>query len=454
MNNRIYADAVFLNGHIVTVDKTFSIAEAVAVRDGKILAVGKNEDILPLSGPQTDRIDLQGRTMLPGINDVHIHLALGGYCLLHGGKQEAVLTIQTQCTTEEIRKAYEAMFQYLLQRGVTSVTDGELGPRYNNERGGLAGSRSIGVLNDMMNEGSLPLRVGVMFSLGRNRGEDASLEWLSDRLPNLGWHSGFGNEWLRITGLKLFADGATGMKTALNYENYPDGTNGRLKYVGQTDEARHDELVKIVCLAHRCGFRVGIHCCGDKAVDAVADAYIAAQQEIPSESRDYFIHGDLITKECIERISHYSLGYSAFIPTLWAMGNDLKRAVPEQRRKHIYPLKSLMKAGVVCTAHTDFPFSPTDWRLGMQCCVLRQAVEGTEVWGTEEAISVEDAIKLYTINAAWQTGEENIKGSIEVGKLADFCVLGEDILTMDPHRIKDVPVAMTVVDGKIAYSAQ
>jgi predicted amidohydrolase YtcJ len=126
--------------------------------------------------------------------------------------------------------------------------------------------------------------------------------------------------------------------------------------------------------------------------------------------------------------------------------------VGENRSARQWPLKMLMKAGVHVAASSDTPVTYPNWRQGVQSALLREAKASGKVSGPEQRITVEEAIRMYTINGAWQDHMENIKGPIEVGKLADFCILDEDILTIDPHRIKDIPVLMTIVGGKIVYS--
>ena len=448
MLGNIYPDSIFYNGRILLMDAAFTIAGALAVRDGRILAAGTDEEIVPLAGPETEMIDLQGFTVLPGINDVHIHLAIGGCTLLGRDAGEDLLAVPELAADEEIRRSYERMFRFLTEHGVTSVTDGELGPRYDTERRGLAGCRSISVLNDMKNAGELPVRVGIMFSAGHHR-KALRMSWLEEYIPKMCFHTGFGDEWLRITGLKLFADGAPGMGNAFTRDPYPDGHRSGMITDGDTPEEQQQALIEMVRYAHRYGFRVGIHCTGDLAIDTVADAYIRAQEDIPGDTRDYIIHGDQITQECIEKISGRGIGYSAFLPAMWRLGEEQRRIVGEERCSRVYPLRSLTDAGVCCTAHTDFPFSNADWRLAVQVAVTRQSEDGAGVCAPDEALDIKEALRLFTSNAAWQTGEEDIKGTLEPGKLADMCVLGEDILTADPYRISEIPVMMTVLGGRV-----
>lgn len=201
MNQGLTADSIFVNGKVITVDSQFSIAQAVAVYGGKIVAVGTTEEVETLAGDGTQRVDLQGRTMLPGINDSHIHLSQSGLLLGKGLNRGQVMMREEPWTPEGLREAYRTAWDTCCKLGVTSVTDGDLGTKGNGERGGACGTLSLRILNDMHNAGELPVRVNVMLSFGPDHGDD-QLEHLTDILPNLGWHSGFGDRKLRIAGLK------------------------------------------------------------------------------------------------------------------------------------------------------------------------------------------------------------------------------------------------------------
>lgn len=127
--------------------------------------------------------------------------------------------------------------------------------------------------------------------------------------------------------------------------------------------------------------------------------------------------------------------------------------VGEERAAYEWPFRTVLDAGAALTFSSDLPVTYPDWRQGVQSAVLREAVGSGKVSGPDQRVTREEAIRGYTINGAWQDRMENIKGSIGVGKLADFCILGEDILTVDEHKIKDIPILMTIVDGKIVHDA-
>jgi predicted amidohydrolase YtcJ len=125
--------------------------------------------------------------------------------------------------------------------------------------------------------------------------------------------------------------------------------------------------------------------------------------------------------------------------------------VGDERAAYEWPARTVLDAGVKLTSSSDAPVTYPNWRLGVQAAVLRESLGSGKVSGPEECITVEEAIRTYTINGAWQDGMEDIKGSIEVGKVADFCVIDRDILEIDPHQIGDISVIMTIVGGQIVF---
>jgi len=124
----------------------------------------------------------------------------------------------------------------------------------------------------------------------------------------------------------------------------------------------------------------------------------------------------------------------------------------EKRAAWHWPLKSLFEAGVRVTNSSDASVTYPDWRQGVESAVLRKDKATGEVIGVDQCITVEQAIRSYTINGAWQDHQDYVRGSIEVGKLADFTIIGEDILTIDPNRIHGIPIVSTIVGGKTVYS--
>jgi predicted amidohydrolase YtcJ len=336
--------------------------------------------------------------------------------------------------TDEERKTgiLNAMAE-LNSLGITCVTEPGLGPDI------------IRIYTDLYNRGKFTLRVNCMISGG------PSLTTVKDVVDHVGTGTGFGSEWLRISGFKLLADGIPPSKTAFMYEDYIGGGHGQLLVEGETDEERYDMLISMIKYASARGFQVGVHVTGDRGIDACVNGYIAALAEHPWDARHYIIHTDYVTPECIKRMAKNNIGANVQSAIKWTIGNLMVGITGEKKAAYHWPLKSLFDGGVRVSNSSDASVTYPDWRQGVESAVLRKDKATGKVIGPEQCITVEQAIRSYTINGAWQDHQENIRGSIEVGKLADFTIIGDDILTIDPNRIHEIPILYTIVDGNTVY---
>jgi len=238
------------------------------------------------------------------------------------------------------------------------------------------------------------------------------------------------------------------------HEEYVGGGSGSLVIPGETDEERYNELINMIVHVHKQGFQLGIHATGGRAIDACVDGYIKALEEYPWDARHYVIHGDFITPECAKRMAKYNIGVAVQSGIKWTISDLMDTVVGEKRSAWQWPLRTLIDAGVHLSGGSDSPVSYPNWKQGIEAAVLRESKATGKVSGPEQCISREEAIRSYTIEGAWQDHMDNIKGSIEAGKLADLCVLDEDILTVEPHKIKDIRTIMTIIGGKIVYDAR
>jgi hypothetical protein len=197
---------------------------------------------------------------------------------------------------------------------------------------------------------------------------------------------------------------------------------------------------------------VGVHATGDRASDAVVDGFIKALRGKPGgDPRHYVIHGEFIGPQTAARMAEHRIGVS-MQPVIKVMISDFEPGiVGEKRAAYEWPMRTVLDAGVNLTSSSDCPVTYPNWRLGAKAAVLREALGSGRVSGPDECLGIEQLIRTYTINGAWQDHMEDLKGSIEVGKLADLCVLGEDILTVDPHKLDEIRVLMTIVGGKIVF---
>ena len=561
------ADLVILNGKVITVDKHFSIKQAVAVKEGSILAVGQDQEMRPLIGGNTKVLNLRGKPILPGINDSHMHgvflgstmppLALdlryptvksirdisdqlrkrvevskpgewihgfgwdpgyleeckgdlmrlptrreidpvspnnpvffidfSGHTLLAnseavrlagitkdtpnppGGEivkdpdtrevtgifkelsaQALVSKAVPLYTKGQKREAILSAIKCLNAEGITSYTDAALGPGGDNYGGGLMGADCIDVYKELYEEEKLTARVSIMMLFGEYGA--LSFDDLKKGLANSKIPEGWRNEWLRIPGVKIFADGIPPTKTAWMYEEYAGGGYGSLCVPGKTDEDKYNELSRMIVYSNKLGVQIAVHVTGERAVDATIESFVKAMQEKAGKDlRHYIVHGDFISNQTAKRMAEYNISVNVQPGIKWTISDYMDSLLGENRSARQWPLSMLIKTGVHVAASSDTPVTYPNWRQGVQSAILREAKGSGKVSGPEQRITIEEAIRMYTINGAWQDHMENVKGSIEVGKLADFCVLGEDILTIDPHKIKDIPVLMTIAGGKIVY---
>jgi len=564
--NVFAADSIYVNGKIITVDAKNTVAEALAVKDGKILAVGATGEIRELAGPGTEVVDLAGKTVVPGINDSHTHTAMYGSsrppltldlqypavqsiadikeavrrraaaikpgewirgngwdygylaeCLADRSReltrfdldevapanpvflvdfsqhrlvantlalelagitrdstttpgseivkdpatgdptgllvelpaQGLLMKVVPLFTKEEKRQAILSVMQSMNARGITSVTDAALGPGGTTFQGGMLGSECISVYNDLHNEDLLSLRVNVLYLFGAYGA--ISLDDFKASLPVIGVHSGFGDEWLKIGGIKLFADGIPQTKTAWLSEDYPDGGNGSLVMPGADHEERHQALLEMISFVHGNGFQCGIHAVGDRAIQSCIDGFVKAQEQDSQKLRHYLIHCDLISDADMERCAANDIGVAAQPILKWVFSDDVDTVLGLERSERQFPLRSLFDAGVHVSLSSDTPVTAPDWLQGVEAAVLRKSKASGTIRGPQYCITALEALRGYTMGGAWQDHMERRKGSLEPGKLADFCVLDQDILSVAADDIHALTNVGTVVGGRIVY---
>jgi predicted amidohydrolase YtcJ len=211
-------------------------------------------------------------------------------------------------------------------------------------------------------------------------------------------------------------------------------------------------MVRAVC-AQR--LQVAIHTTGDRAVSVALDALEAAARDGSPvrETRPYLIHAEQVKDRDFARAASLGAGFN-MQPTIQSLIADtIHLQLGQERAARDWPFRSCVKSGVPLMASSDLPVTYPNWREGVQAMVLREGVGSGKVNGADERLSLEDAIRAYTINGAWQDHMEQEKGSIEPGKLADFCVLDADITSVDPHEIKAIGVTTTIVGGKVVHKA-
>jgi len=199
--------------------------------------------------------------------------------------------------------------------------------------------------------------------------------------------------------------------------------------------------------------QVGVHAIGGRAIEATIDGFLQAEREEPKGLRHYVLHADFISDEYIKLAGQHSFGLGVQPILKWTFSDSMDKLVGIELSTRQFPLRTMLDAGVHLPAGSDAPVVYPSWQAGIQAAVLRESKATGTVRGPDQRITVEEAIRMFTIEGAWQEHMENIKGSIEAGKLADLCIVDRDILSIQPHEIKDIKTVMTVVGGNIVYDA-
>ncbi|MES9606247.1 amidohydrolase family protein [Actinomadura sp. NPDC000929] len=449
------ADLVLTGGRVHTVDARDRIAQAVAVRGGRIARVGTAGEVAPLIGPRTRVVRLDGRSVLPGINDSHLHgvwlgamwpkLLMDQLAATGGHAHEAPSRLET---AGDRRRAILRTADLLASLGITSYTEPGLGPGEDGGPSGCFGSDALHDYADLAGEGRLKARVTALMLFGeldgRSTAEDL-LGGLRDFRPPAGVPGRF-----RVAGVKIFADGIPPMRSAWTDRPYTDGSHGALLVDGGSDAEREAALRTMIDAAHDAGHQIGVHATGDRATRVVADALAAALARDGRDARHYVIHGDLLSPATLTVLASNRIGLNTQAGIPVATEPMLAAALGQDALRDAWPLRDALDAGVPLCLSSDSPVLTPDWRAGMAAAVTRRGLDGS-VRGAAQRLAVAEALRAYTAAPARQDGEEDVKGSVEPGKAADLCVLGGDLFGVEPRDLPSLPVTMTVLDGEVVY---
>jgi predicted amidohydrolase YtcJ len=270
-----------------------------------------------------------------------------------------------------------------------------------------------------------------------------------ESMINSGIASGFGDEWIRLGATSEHTvDGSFSERTMALSKPYP-GIDP--PYKGNITETQ-DDLNAWMERVHRAGIQVNCHANGDVAIDMTMTAFERAQKLFPrADARPKITHCTLINDDLVKRMRAAGAVPAPF--TSYAYYNaDKFSFYGEEMMKHCMAFRSFLDAGIQAAAGSDFSPGPFDPRMGIQGMVTRTGWNG-ETWGANQRVSVEEALRINTLNGAYNSHEEAIKGSITPGKLADFVVLAEDPHTLDKEKIKDIAIVRTVTGGNTVYQA-
>jgi predicted amidohydrolase YtcJ len=265
------------------------------------------------------------------------------------------------------------------------------------------------------------------------------------QLKAAGIRTGFGDDWLKIGAVKYGADGSASERTM----------RMSTPYLGRPDDfgiltMEQDEIHEVVEDAHRAGWQIGIHANGDVTIDLVLNAYERMQREWPrADPRHRIEHCTLVNPELLRRIKAVGAIPTPFYTYVHYHGNKWLEYGPDKLR-WMFPHRSFLDYGIPVGPASDYTPGPYEPLMAIQSMVTRKDFEG-RVWGPNQKVSVEEAIRICTLNGAYASFEESTKGSVTAGKLADFVMLGADPHEANPDRIKEIEVARTVVGGKTVY---
>ncbi len=334
-------------------------------------------------------------------------------------------------TLDQIKKGVRLAATECVRNGLTSVQEAEVGPL------------QLQALRELVGEGRLPLRVYVMLD---GADQDLVKEWLR-RGPEID-----PDHRLTIRSIKLFADGALGSRGAALLQPYSDAPQA----IGliTTPEPAVYELTRG---ALEKGFQVCTHAIGDRANRMVLDAYQHAQEAVPDahDARLRIEHAQVLAPEDIPRFAKLGV-----IPSMQPVHctSDMKWAeqrLGPQRIKGAYAWRSVLSTGAHLPLGSDFPGETLNPFYGIYAATTRQDPEGNPMGGfySEQRLTLDEALRGYTIEAAYAEFEEASKGSIEAGKLADFTVISENITRLEPKQILAIRVLKTFVGGKLVYDS-
>jgi predicted amidohydrolase YtcJ len=345
----------------------------------------------------------------------------------------SIRTVPPAATLQEIKDALIQISEAYIKTGVTSTGDAGATDRPEPYR----------AYQEAVAEGTLKTRTYLMIRENFYRQHD------------LGLRTGFGNDRLRLGPVKLYTDGSIQCYTCAFREPYvtrnTTGSEG-LRY-------SQERLDEIVTDAHRLGYQIAIHAQGDYGITMAVNAIERAMRKYPRpDPRHRIEHALCPTTEDLNRMKKLGIIANFYLFHPWFWGDQhIENFIGPERAGKMVPVATAMRTGIVACAHSDCPVCMPDdpvWPAnplwGIWCAVNRKTRGGADI-GPDERLTPLEALRAYTINGAYASFEETIKGSIEPGKLADMAVLSDSPLTIDPHHIRDIEVLKTVIGGEVVY---
>ena len=335
------------------------------------------------------------------------------------------LTAKKHSTAKERQAGVKLIARLMTAAGLTSVHDA------------MCNKEQFIAYQDARADGELLFRVYIM-----------AVPELYRELSLAGLRTGFGDDRLRIGGIKLFCDGSASERTMRMSK----------PYVGRPDDygilvTTQEKLNEQVAEAHAARWQVGVHANGDVAIDMVLKAYELAQRRIPRpDARHRIEHCTLVNTPLLKRIAAIGAIPTPFYTYVYYHG-DKWAQYGEERVRWMFAHRSFLDHGIRVAGASDHVPGPFEPMMAIQSMVTRKDYRG-RMWGENQKISVDEALRICTLHGAYASFEEKSKGSITEGKMADFVVLAKDPHDVEPDRIKDISVVRTVIGGRTVYSRE
>ena len=539
--SRPSADTVYVNGKIITADKAFTIAQAVAVKDGRFVAVGTSDELRRYVSASTRVVDLKGKAVIPGLMDSHTHMLAAGAAETRAPLFRARTVAEAQAIIGDFIKSKNvppgqwvqtsgwhppsqlAERRYLTRQeidavapnhpvyvqtvghfamantkalelaGITRQTADPVGGKIfrdaSGDATGLLEETAIDLVEHKIPRPTFEQATAQLITAQRIYNQSGITSTIDAALseeqmqayfavaerkqasvrtglmwkPSAGTPDEFeralkaakfkenqGDDWVRVSGIKIVSDGGMTLRSAYTREAYAGEPHNHGTLA--VDAAAYKQSVS---LANRHGWRVGTHAVGDAAVDLVLDAYAAADQDKSIKDRRFVvIHGSLMAREQVVRARQLGVRVDAQNIFMWDKAAAVERNMGSTLANRAVPSRWLIDTlGIEGTAAgTDNQVNILNPFVGLYIMVTRKDPTG-KVYGADQALTREEALRLYTNAGPYYTFDERNKGSIEVGKLADMVVLSADYLTVPEAGIKDIKPMQTIVDDKVVYAA-
>ena len=339
------------------------------------------------------------------------------------------IRMSCQPSYPDLEQGMRNMSDYFLSLGITSAQDAS-----------GRNADEIILFQRGVAEGWLKVRIYFMV---RSMGDDVTL---GRHLLKTGLMTGFGNEKLRLGSYKLMMDGAGSAGSAAMRQPYPnDPQNYGLLHMPP------EELDQEVLRGHMAGCQVAVHAIGDRAVEITLDSFEKALTAHPRVNHRHRIeHCGLLDQEMIARMKRLGVLAASGLPFLYELGDSYIGSLGQERAGAFYPLRSMLDQRVKAALSSDAPVMDPNPMHGLYCAVARKTASGQDI-GPEQTVSLREAVAAYTIEGAYASFEEDIKGSIEPGKLADVVVLSGDLFAAPLESILDFKADLTMIDGQVVY---